>query len=118
MRVPEGLDIDPKMFILKLHRFLHGLKQAPKIWWEGMRNFILKSGFHCCEAELAVFVRHYNNTFIILLFVDDIPLTGTDKGIETFVEECSREFKTRDLWTPRLFLGIQIERCKDKIIIH
>jgi hypothetical protein len=52
------------------------------------------------------------------LFVDDILLTGTDEGIEDFVKECSREFKTRDLGAPKLFLGIQIERRKDKLIIH
>jgi hypothetical protein len=119
MGVPEGMDLDPKKFILKLRRSLYGLKQAPRIWWERMRNFLLKSGFHCCESEPAIFVRNDTETFVILLlFVDDILLTGTDKGIEAFVVECSREFKTRDLGTPRLFLGIQIERYKDKIIIH
>jgi hypothetical protein len=51
-------------------------------------------------------------------FVDDILLTGTDEGIEDFVKECSREFKTRDLGIPKLFLGIQIERRKDKLVIH
>ena len=119
MGVPEGMDIDPKKFVLKLRRSLYGLKQAPRIWWERMRNFLLKSGFHCCEAEPAIFVRNHNNGFVILLlFVDDILLTGTDQGIEAFVKECSREFKTRDLGTPKLFLGIQIERTKDKVIIH
>ena len=83
MGVPEGMDIDPKKFVLKLRRSLYGLKQAPSIWWERMRNFLLKSGFHCCEAERAIFVRNHNNGFVILLlFVDDILLTGTDQGIE------------------------------------
>ena len=119
MGVPEGMDLDPKKFVLKLRRSLYGLKQAPRIWWERMRNFLLKSGFHCCQAEPAIFVRNDNNGFVILLlFVDDILLTGTDQGIEAFVKECSREFKTRDLGTPKLFLGIQIERNKGKVVIH
>jgi hypothetical protein len=42
---------------------------------------------------------------------------NSDQGIEAFVKECSREFKG-DLRTPKLFLGIQIERNKDKIVIH
>jgi len=120
MGVPEGMDIDPRRYVLKLRRSLYGLKQAPRIWWEKMRNFLLsKCGFHCCEAEPTLFIRSRGNCFVVLLlFVDDILLTGTDQGIEDFVKECSREFKTRDLGTPRLFLGIQIERNGDKIIIY
>jgi hypothetical protein len=45
-------------------------------------------------------------------------LTDTEQGIEDFVKECSRKFKTRDLGTSKLFLGMQIERRKDKVIIH
>ena len=119
MGVPEGMNLNPKKFVLKLRRSLYVLRQAPRIWWERMRKFLLQSGFNCCHAEPAIFVRNYNGRFVILLlFVDDILLTGTDEGIEDFVKECSREFKTRDLGNPKLFLGIHIERRKDKVIIH
>ena len=119
MGIPEGMNLDSKKYILKLRRSLYGLRQAPRIWWERMRKFLLQSGFNCCEAEPAIFVRNRNGRFVILLlFVDDILLTGTDEGIEDFVKECGREFKTRDLGNPKLFLGIQIERRKDKLIIH
>jgi len=84
-----------------------------------MRKFLLQSGFHCCDAEPGIFIRNSDSKFVILLlFVDDILLTGTDEGIEDFVKECSREFKTRDLGTPKLFLGIHIERHKDKLVLH
>lgn len=118
MGVPEGMDLDPKKHVLKLRRSIYGLKQAPRIWWEKMRAFLLQSGFYCCDAEPTVFIRNQNNTFVILLlFVDDILLTGTEQGIETFVRECCRQFKTRDLGKPKLFLGIQFEYCKDKIVL-
>lgn len=83
-----------------------------------MRAFLLESGFHCCDAEPTILIRNRNATFVILLFVDDIMLNGTELGIEDFVKECSHKFKTRDLGTPKLFLGIQIERGKDKLILH
>ena len=46
--------------------------------------------YHCIfECGFATrFIRSRENCFVILLpFVDDILLTGTDQGIETFVEE-------------------------------
>jgi hypothetical protein len=43
--------------------------------------------------------------------MDDIILI--DQGIVD-IKECSGEFKTKDLGTPTLFPGIQIERCKGK----
>jgi hypothetical protein len=50
--------------------------------------------------------------------VDDTILTGADEGIEEFVQECHRAFKTRDLGNPRLFLGIQIEQRGNKVILY
>jgi hypothetical protein len=32
MRIPEGMGLDPKCYILKLCHSLYGLKQAPQIW--------------------------------------------------------------------------------------
>ena len=120
MGIPEGMDIDPRRYVLKLRRSLYGLKQAPRIWWEKMRNFLLTTcKFHCCDAEPTLFTRSRGNRFVILLlFVDDVILTGSDDGIEEFVKECTKEFKTRDLGSLKLFLGIRLERQEDKVLLH
>jgi transposase InsO family protein len=119
MGIPEGMNIDPKRFILKLRRSLYGLKQAPRIWWERIHSFLLQIGFHCCDSEPAIFTRNREGNFVILLlFVDDILLTGTDGGIKESVKEITREFKVRDLGTPRLFLGIHVDRQEDRVILH
>jgi hypothetical protein len=120
MGIPEGMDIDPRRYVLKLRRSLYGLKQAPRIWWEKMRDFLLTTcRFHCCEAEPTLFTRSRGNRFVILLlFVDDVILTGSDDGIEEFVKECTKEFKTRDLGSLKLFLGIRLERQEDKVLLH
>ncbi|EED22594.1 conserved hypothetical protein [Talaromyces stipitatus ATCC 10500] len=62
-----------------------------------MTSFLLKAGFYQCDAELAIFIRSLDNKFLILLlFVDDILLTGT----------------------PRRFLGIHIKHRNGKVILH
>jgi hypothetical protein len=66
--------IDPKKYILKLRRSLYSLKQAPRIWWERMRIFLLQSGFDhfvmqsrlfSLEAEIAHFLFFY---FLLMIF--------------------------------------------------
>jgi hypothetical protein len=56
---------------------------------------------------------HENKLLILLLFVDDILLTGDQEAIEEFVRECCNEFSTRDIETPGLFLGIHLELSLD-----
>ena len=46
-------------------------------------------------------------------------LTGnSDAGIEEFIQECSKEFKYRDMLYPKLFLGISIEQRNNDVILH
>ncbi|EED20849.1 hypothetical protein TSTA_080820 [Talaromyces stipitatus ATCC 10500] len=119
MGIPEGMDLDPKKYVLKLRWSLYGLKQAPRIWWDRMTLFLLKAGFYQCDAELAIFIRSLDNKFLILLlFIDDILLTGDQDVIEEFIKECCNEFKTQDIGTPRRFLGIHIEHWNGKVILH
>jgi hypothetical protein len=119
MGIPEGMDLDPTRYILKLRRSLYGLKQAPRIWWDRMTSFLLKAGFYQCDAEPTIFIRSHGNKFmILLLFVDDLLLTDDQEAIEKFVQECCNEFNTRDMGTPRLFLGIHIDHQDGKVKLH
>jgi hypothetical protein len=118
MGIPEGMNLNRKCFVLKLRRSLYGLKQAPRIWWERISRFLFDSGFHCCEAEPTLFIRQRSKSFVILLlFVDDILLTGLDDAVNEFASECAKAFKTRDLGSPKLFLGIQIQRQAGCIVL-
>jgi hypothetical protein len=119
MTVPDGMDLDPVKYVLRLRKSLYGLKQAPRIWWNKMTSFLKEAGFYQCDVEPSVFTRMQDGFFIILLlFVDDILLTGDQEGIEAFVRECHEAFKTRDLGLPKLFLGIHVEHKDDCIILH
>jgi hypothetical protein len=76
-----------------------------------MNSFLVGIRFHHYDSEPAIYTRNHDGKFIILLlFVDDILLTrNSDDGIEEFVKECFEEFKCRDLYYPKLFLGIHIK---------
>lgn len=85
MGQPRGF-VDPNYpnHVCKLHKALYGLKQAPRAWRARFSQFVISRGFKVCQTETSLFVRYDKNSFTILLvYVDDILLTGNDKTFIT-----------------------------------
>jgi hypothetical protein len=38
--------------IYKLHKELYGVKQAPRAWYECLRNFLIENGFRIGKADV------------------------------------------------------------------
>lgn len=49
----------------------------------------------------------------LLLYVDDILITGNDKGIQELIEKLKKEFEAKDFGEAKIFLGLEIERTKE-----
>jgi len=67
-----------------LHKSVHGLKQAPHQWFAKISSKLLEYWFNRSnDAGYCVFTYKKGEEFIALLvYVDDIILTGNDLGIE------------------------------------
>lgn len=78
--------------VCKLHKSIYGLKQAPRAWYERFSSFLIGLGFHTTFADSSLFVRfHKGSISIILLYVDDLVLTGNDKQyINSLLTQLSR----------------------------
>jgi hypothetical protein len=79
MEQPLGM-ADPAYLkhVCKLHKALYGLKQTPRAWFDRFSIFLLKYGFFCSLPDPSLFIFHSNlSTLILLLYVDDILLTGS-----------------------------------------
>ena len=85
--------------VCKLKKALYGLKQALRAWFDRFSAFLLKYGFFCSLANPSLFIFHSNlGTLILLLYVDDILLTGSSTAlISTFIQLLSSEFAMKDL---------------------
>jgi hypothetical protein len=74
-------DRDPpfKMWNLII-KFLYGLKQSPKSWYENLTKHILKLNFkHFNLDNATLFVKKVGHFFVYLVeIVDDILITGND----------------------------------------
>ena len=64
--------------MLRLHRALYGLKQAPRAWFERFVSVIMAAGFSPSSHDPALFVHISPCGRTLLLYVDDMLITGDD----------------------------------------
>lgn len=131
MRVPPGyLQLsslpainnitDISEWVCKLRKSIYGLRQAPRCWFTKFMTTLKHFGFIQSHADNSLFTFHADNQFIaVLVYVDDILITGTSKNIinQVFTHMASA-FKVKDLGSLRYFLGIEAARNQSGIYIH
>jgi hypothetical protein len=116
MEQPPGM-ADPQFpnHVCKLQKALYGLKQAPRAWFDRFSSFLINYGFFCSLADPSLFIFHSNvGSLILLLYVDDILLTGFTASLVTnFIQLMQSEFSMKDLGPLHHFLGIEIQPTID-----
>ncbi|GJT22210.1 7-deoxyloganetin glucosyltransferase-like protein [Tanacetum coccineum] len=93
MTVPQGYPHNlPPNSVCKLTKSLYGLKQANKQWFEKLTTFLLSLGFKQSYVDTSLFtINHQNSITSLLVYVDDILLTGKDA---TFLQHIKTQLHT------------------------
>jgi hypothetical protein len=88
---------------------LYGLKQAPRAWYGIIDNFLQSIGFSKSITDPNIYINIVKNYPIILvLYVDDLFLTGEEHLIAQTKSELSTQFKMKDLGLMHYFLGLKV----------
>jgi len=119
MKQPEGYE-DGTKNVCRLERSLYGLKQASKCWHERFTTFLKKFNLKPTTADPCVFIDHEEeSTLILAIYIGDGLIAAMDVTVmNALFTELEREFEVTTS-TLSLFLGFQIERCKDgSIFLH
>ena len=114
MQPPPGVEAPPG-HVCRLRRALYGLKQAPRAWFARFSSVIRAAGFSPSEHDPALFIHisKSGSRTLLLLYVDDMLITGDDSDYVAFVKErLSEQFKMSDLGPLSYFLGIEVS-CTD-----
>ena len=76
-------------------------------------------GFVRCAVDYSIFIKKSSTGFVFLVvYVDDILLIGSDTtGINETKQYLSQYFVTKDMGTPRYFLGIEFAYAKDRMVL-
>ena len=120
MTQPQGFIDDKKpLHMCKLVKALYGLKQAPRAWFEKLKNAFLQWGFLCLVVDPSLFIyRHNNQVIYVVVYVDDILLTGSDdKLVQDIVCKLNLEFALKTLGSLKFFLGFEVQRTDSAVHI-
>jgi histone deacetylase 1/2 len=110
---PTGfVDAERPDAVCLLNKSLYGLRQAPRAWFTRFATFIAKLGFQATRSDSSLFVLHHGSEVsYLLLYVDDIVLTGSSLDLlQRIVDHLRNEFAIRDMGELRFFLGIDVRR--------
>ena len=93
----------------KLKKALYGLKQAPRTWYDKIDSFLSSLGFTKSKANSNLYYKvEDGNLVMLLLYVDDMFVTGMDGLIDDMKRNLAAEFKMKDLGMMHSFLGMEV----------
>ena len=110
LKLPSGMTTSSPHDVCKLRRSLYGLKQAPRAWFEKFRSTLLSFSFTQSQYDSSLFLHTSTSGIVILLvYVDDIIITGTDCSLITKLQQrLHATFHMKDLSQLTYFLGLEV----------
>jgi hypothetical protein len=105
--------------VYKLHKVLYELKQAPRAWYEYLRDFLIDYDFKIGKGDSTLFTRRMGkDLFVCQIYVNDIIFSSTNKY---FCDEFSKImfdiFEMSLMGIITYFLGFKIKQVKDGTFI-
>lgn len=120
MHQPPGfVDKENPHHVCKLDKALYGLKQAPRTWNARFSQYLKQLGFVTTRSDASLFVYSHNNDLAyLLLYVDDIILTGSSKSLlHRITNSLKNEFPMSDMGRLKYFLRIKVEYNAARILL-
>jgi hypothetical protein len=116
---PEYEDVTKPGYVCKLDKALYGLKQAPRAWYSRLSAKLISLGFHASKADVSLFFYNKGDvTIFLLVYVDDIIImSSSEKATTTLLQDLQEEFAFKDLGELNYFLGIEVTKTTDGIVL-
>lgn len=92
---------DPSLptHVCRLHKALYGIKQAPKVWFNKLKHYLVDQGLRACQSDTSLFVHIHSNSIIyLILYVNDVIITCNNATqIRRFIHGLNKVFTLKDL---------------------
>ena len=107
---PLGFEThDRQSHVCRLKKALYGLKQAPRTWYGIIDSFLMSLGFTKSKVDPNLYNKvEDGDQVILLLYVNDLFLTGDERLILDSKRKLVVEFEMKELGTMHYFLGLEV----------
>jgi hypothetical protein len=101
--------------VYKLHKALFKHKQAPRVWYECLRDILIENDFRISKTDSTLFTRKMGkDLFVCQIYVDDIIFGSTNKS---FYKIMTDMFEMSIMGVLTFFLKFQIKQVKEGTFI-
>jgi hypothetical protein len=92
-----------------LRKALYGLKQAPRAWYSCIDTYLLQMGFEKSDVDPNLYyIIRGEDTLILILYVDDMFITGAKDLIVKCKMGLASKFEMSDIGLMHYFLGMEV----------
>ncbi|SGY80018.1 BQ5605_C008g05285 [Microbotryum silenes-dioicae] len=108
------------VYCLKLVGSMYGTKQAPREWYRAVNDLMVSRGYMKATADACLYIKHSGTSFaIITLYVDDGLIASNNQSfLDSELGSLHKAFQLKRLGPVSYFLGFEIHRTKDYILVH
>jgi hypothetical protein len=116
---PQGFEVeDKKSHVCRLKKYLYRLKQDPRAWYGHINSFLTRLGFTKSKEDSNLYFKVMNDEpIILLLYVDDLFLTGEEKLITEYKKRLALEFEMKYLGLMHYLLGLEVWQSPERILL-
>ena len=121
VKLPPGYLKIGDMRVARLNKALYGTKQAGRLWYQCLKDYLVSVGFRTMYADPSVFIRDSISAgpFIVSVSTDDcLMVSKSNVELDAFEREFESRFKMKRQGDVKHHLGIAITRNRDKRLIY
>ncbi|GJT21536.1 retrovirus-related pol polyprotein from transposon TNT 1-94 [Tanacetum coccineum] len=105
---PGFIDFEKLNYVYKLKKALYDVKQAPKAWFDRLKEHLLKHEYSMGMVDNTLFTKKFKSDLIIVqIYVDDIIFGSTCQNLcDDFAKIMHDEFEMSMMGELNFFLGL------------